>query len=77
MQIKDGVASQISNGHLKGSVATISLRRSDLDEITLGAASFQSKLGDGSIVVDGDVDRFVGFLQAHDQPDRWFNIVTP
>lgn len=56
---------------------TVRLDRADLDDITLGRATFQSKLLDGSIKVDGNPALFVAFLRSHDQFDPNFNVVTP
>ena len=56
---------------------TVRLDRADLDDITLGRATFQSKLLDGSIKIDGNPALFAGFLRSHDQFERDFNIVTP
>ena len=77
VEIADGVASQRIGDHIADAKTTVSLDRADLDEITLGLATFDEKLADGSIQVEGDVVNFVGFLQSHDQPDPSFNVVTP
>lgn len=56
---------------------TVRLNRTDLDAITLGQSSFQSKIADGSITLEGDAEVFEPFLASHARPNPVFNIVTP
>ena len=64
-------------GHQESADLTIRLKRSDLDDITLGEGSFQSKLATRKIRVDGKFGDFTRYLRAHDQYDPYFAIVTP
>ena len=77
IQVVDGTAMRMDGRHLDDAVISVSMERNDLDAITLGQSSFQEKLEDGSIVVDGDPTIFGAFLQLHDQPDPMFNVVEP
>ena len=77
IQLVDGTAMRMDGHHLDDATISVSMERNDLDEITLGQSTFQEKLEDGSIVVDGDPTIFGAFLQVHDQPDPMFNVVEP
>ncbi|MBT8471302.1 MAG: MBL fold metallo-hydrolase [Marinicaulis sp.] len=77
VKVNDGVAVQKQALFDDDAITTIKLNRADLDDITLGRASFQSKLADGSIQVVGNPLEFGQFLLVHDQFNLWFNVVTP
>ena len=77
IRIENGIAVQKQAAHYDDASITVNLARADLDEITLGEATFQGKLARGSIKVDGNPLEFVQFLQTHDQFDLWFDVVTP
>ena len=77
VRIEDGVASHRVGGHYDDASINVNLKRSDLDEITLGEATFQGKLARGAIRVEGNPLAFVQFLRSHDQYEMWFNVVTP
>lgn len=55
----------------------VSLERADLDDITLGKATFQSKLAEGAITVTGETARFIEYLSVHDQFDPNFQVIAP
>ena len=74
--VRDGVASHRLR-LVEGAAATIVAARADFDEVTLGRATFQGKLASGAIRVEGDPLLFAGFLLAHDQFDRNFNVIAP
>ena len=74
--VANGVENHYNN-HLGNADLTVRLKRSDLDDITLGEGSFQGKLASRQIKVDGNFGDFVRYLKAHDQFDPYFNIVTP
>lgn len=74
--VRDGVASHRLR-LVDGAAATIVATRADFDDITLGRATFQGKLAAGAIRVEGDPMLFAGFLLAHDQFDRNFNVIEP
>ena len=75
--VNDGVAAHDLRGHIDEATISVSMKRADLDDITLGVSTFQDKLQDGSIVVDGSTEAFASFLSIHDQPEVLFNVVTP
>ncbi len=77
VRIENGIAVQKRAAHFDDASITVHLARADLDEITLGDATFQGKLARGAIKVDGNPLAFVQFLQTHDQFDLWFDVVTP
>lgn len=76
IRIKDGVETQLRS-KLSDATATITTTRADLDDITLGRASVESKLAGGAVVVDGNPLDFGKYLLSHDKFERWFNVVTP
>lgn len=57
--------------------ATIHIKRSDLDRVTLKQISFEDLLKDGSLKIDGDKDAYFNFLSKIDVFEFWFNIVEP
>ena len=77
VRIEDGIAIQKKAAHYDDASIIVHLDRADLDEITLGNATFQGKLARGAIKVEGNPLEFVQFLQTHDQFDLWFNVVSP
>ena len=77
VKIKDGVAIRRDGGGYEDAKTTVTMTRADLDDITLGRATFQSKLASRAIKVDGNPVDFGQFLLSHDRFDRWFNVVTP
>ena len=77
VRIAGGVTSHRVDGHYDDASIGVRLKRSDLDEITLGEATFQGKLARGAIRVDGNPLAFVQFLRSHDQLEPWFDVVTP
>lgn len=77
VKIRDGVAVRRDGGGFDDAGATLKTTRADLDDITLGRATFKSKLASGAIKVDGNPVDVGQFLLSHDQFDRWFNVVTP
>jgi alkyl sulfatase BDS1-like metallo-beta-lactamase superfamily hydrolase len=57
--------------------ASLTLTRSSLNDIILGAASLDDKIESGEVRIDGSrssLDEFVGLLDSF---ELWFNIVTP
>lgn len=76
IRIRGGVETQLRS-KLSDATATITTTRADLDDITLGRASFESKLAGGAITVDGNPLDFGKYLLSHDKFERWFDVVTP
>ena len=77
VRIENGIAIQRKAAHYDDATITVRLNRGDLDEITLGEATFQGKLARGAIKVEGNPLAFIQFLQTHDQFDLWFDVVSP
>ena len=77
IRIENGIAVQKQASHYDDASIIVHLKRADLDEITLGEATFQGKLARGAIKVEGNPLEFVQFLQSHDQFDLWFEVVSP
>lgn len=77
VRIEDGIAVQKQAAHYDDASILVRLSRADLDQITLGEATFQGKLARGAIKVEGNPLEFVQFLQSHDQFDLWFDVVSP
>ena len=75
--VQNGTATHFENQDIGPGDVTVQLTRADLDEITLGVATFQSKLKNGAIRIDGDPQAFVDYLSVHTQFDANFNVVTP
>ncbi len=57
--------------------ATIHIKRSDLDRVTLKQISFEDLIKDGSLKIDGDQEAYFNFLSKLDEFEFWFNIVEP
>ena len=57
--------------------ATVTLNRADLNQISLGLASFDSLEEDDKISIDGDAESFNQFVSYIDTFKFWFNIVEP
>lgn len=76
VEVRDGVASH-RQGIPANADLSITMKRSDLNEITLGKSGFARKLASGAIQVDGNVLIFLNYLKTHDQYDPHFAIVTP
>ncbi|MCP3913359.1 MAG: MBL fold metallo-hydrolase [Actinomycetia bacterium] len=57
--------------------ASITLDRTTLDEIVLGATTAAEAIGGGAITIEGDADALLAVLGNLDQFQRGFPIVTP
>ncbi len=77
VKLKNGIAVHRKSAHFDDADISVFLARADLDAITLGEATFQGKLLNGSIKVQGNPLEFLQYLRSHDQFDVWFDIVTP
>lgn len=76
VEVRDGVVNHRAGVPDKPDL-TITLKRTDLNEITLGQSGFARKIASGAIHVDGNTLVFLQYLKAHDQYDPHFPIVTP
>ena len=77
VRIENGAEIQRQGALFEKANATVRTTRADLDDITLGRATFQGKLARGKIAVEGNPVDFGKYLLAHKQFERWFDIVTP
>jgi len=76
--VENGTVTPRIGSNVKGDVtATVSIRRSDLDRITLGEANYQDLIKNGDIKFDGNKEAFNKFLSKIDNFKFWFNIVEP
>ncbi len=57
--------------------ATINIKRSDLDKVSLQETTFKDLLKNGTLKIDGDQEAFFNFLSKSDVFNFWFNIVEP
>ena len=58
-------------------IASLTLTRDIFDRILLGEAELQSQVVVGNLSAEGDIRAVADFFQSLDQPDFWFNVVTP
>ena len=57
--------------------ATLTIERSDLNEVILGKTKLADLLKDGKAEIDGDEQALHDLLDLLDEFEFWFNIVTP
>jgi alkyl sulfatase BDS1-like metallo-beta-lactamase superfamily hydrolase len=57
--------------------ATLTLNRSDLDDVIIGEASFPALIQSGKIRIDGDAQALLGWFMLHSQANPLFNVVVP
>lgn len=57
--------------------ATITINRRQLDDVTLGVATFPQLLQSGAVTVDGDKAAFFGWFMLHPPANARFAVVTP
>lgn len=57
--------------------ATITMKRSDLNDIMMGKTNMQKLVMAGNVKIDGDSQKLGDFVSWLDNFDFWFNIVTP
>ena len=86
LDTKEKVGLVVSNGAVmprigkfikKDVTATIHIKRSDLDRISLGEVKFEDLIKNGSLKIDGDKDAYFNFLSKIDNFGFWFNIIEP
>ena len=67
--------------HRRGPVAdadaTVTINRSELNDVILGAAPLAEQLADGRATLDGDAQALHDLVGLLDAFEFWFNIVTP
>lgn len=83
---KEKVGLIVSNGavmprigmHISDNVtATINIKRSDLDKVSLQQINFEDLLKNGDLKIEGDQKAFFNFLSKTDVFKFWFNIIEP
>ncbi|WP_250461000.1 alkyl/aryl-sulfatase [Microbulbifer litoralis] len=57
--------------------ASVTINRSDLNDVIMGTASMKDKIKDGSAKVSGDKTQFDTLLSLLDSFEFWWNMVTP
>ena len=57
--------------------ATINIKRSDLDKVSLKETTFEELRKNGDLKIDGDQKAFFNFLSKNDVFKFWFNIIEP
>ncbi|QLI82126.1 MBL fold metallo-hydrolase [Chitinibacter fontanus] len=57
--------------------ATITMSKTTLDDIQLGATTLEKAVAGGKVKIDGDAAAFEDFMGMLDTYKFWFNIVTP
>ncbi len=57
--------------------ATVTVNRSDLNDVILGTATMKDKVGSGAVKVTGDEKQLDALLSLLDTFDFWWNLVTP
>ncbi len=77
VSVKNGTATHLEAAQPVEGDLHVQLSRVDLDEITLGTSTFQSKLANGAIQVEGGTEKFLEYLSLHTQFNPQFNVVTP
>ena len=60
-----------------GADATITLKKSVLDDIQLGTTTLDKAIANGNVKIDGDVAVVKDFMNSMDTFNFWFNVVTP
>jgi alkyl sulfatase BDS1-like metallo-beta-lactamase superfamily hydrolase len=56
---------------------TVTIARSDLNDVILGTAPLADQVADGRARLDGDEQVLHDFIALLDDCEFWFNIVTP
>ncbi|WP_235865791.1 alkyl/aryl-sulfatase [Pseudovibrio exalbescens] len=77
LELQDAALSHMAGHQVPDAAATITLNRTDLDDILLGQLTFEKGIQEGKIEVDGDPDTLTAFLDMLDTFEFWFPIVTP
>jgi alkyl sulfatase BDS1-like metallo-beta-lactamase superfamily hydrolase len=75
--IENGVLNYSAGKQADLADATLTMPRSALDDIVLGAATLAEKQAAGEARLDGSQEKFREFLSMLDRFEFWFNIVTP
>ncbi|QFT55289.1 alkyl/aryl-sulfatase [Microbulbifer sp. THAF38] len=57
--------------------STVTINRSDLNDIILGTSTIQKKKDSNALKIDGDRDQLRVLLSLMDKFDFWWNLVTP
>ena len=76
LMLRHGTLSHHPGGE-DGADATLTIDRSDLNQVILKEATLEDLLGSGTAKVDGDAQPLHDLLGLLDEFEFWFNIVTP
>jgi len=77
LTVKNGVLNHSSKPGKAQPDCTLTIDRSDMDEIILGSSTLVKKVAEGKAKVEGNQDKLKEFLGLLDPFEFWFNIVTP
>jgi len=77
MSLENSVLNYSKNKQGKNPDTTITLKRTDLNDVLLGKATLKDKIVSGAIQVTGQKDKITEILALQDKFEFWFNIVTP
>ncbi len=77
LQVKNGVLNSFANKNSKEAIATITIKRSDFNQLLLGEITKEELLDSGKLKVEGNREAFIQFLSLIDGLNPWFNIVEP
>jgi alkyl sulfatase BDS1-like metallo-beta-lactamase superfamily hydrolase len=75
--VENGVLNYAKGKQSPDPDATLTLSRTALDDVVLGAATMADKLAAGEATIDGNREKLAEFLSLLDTFEFWFNIVTP
>lgn len=77
VELENGTLNYTADKNAEDADATLSIKRSALDEILLKRATVEDKKKSGEIQVTGNGEKIKEMLSLLDKFDFWFNIVTP
>lgn len=77
LYIGNGVLNYTLDKQLDEADATVSMKRTTLNEINMGMTTIADAVDDGKVEVSGDTKLFRDFTGNLDTFEFWFNIVTP
>jgi alkyl sulfatase BDS1-like metallo-beta-lactamase superfamily hydrolase len=75
--LANGALSHSSGRQDQDADTTLTMTRSALDDIILGAASLQASVDRGAVTLTGNAAAMADLVSFLDTFELWFNIVTP
>ncbi|MDX5594076.1 alkyl/aryl-sulfatase [Pseudovibrio sp. SPO723] len=77
LELQNATLNHIEGHHAPDAAATITLNRSDLNNVLLGETTFEKAIEDGTLQIQGDPAPLKALLDMLDTFDFWFPMVTP